>query len=472
MRWALAFMCLPLLGFQYNPPGRLQAGNEGRVDARDYAPGMRFPLERAPAYANSQVYMPGGSRGGGGGQCDARNYSYPWSDNFCEPRRWEMPLCPGGTGHQGQDIRPATCADKVHWAVAAEAGQIVHIGSYSVFLVADSGRRHRYLHMAPETVPVRVGQRVERGQRLGQVSNAYFDSEGNRVGTTIHLHYDLNMLVATIGRPVFVPTYMALINSYRPLVGEQERRCPELPAQGGVVEETSPCFERWGNERYWRFVEGSGHDGSYLWTNSFVNETPSNWARWNLRFAQAGSYAIEVYVNPPHNVAQRVRYLIRAQGREERVVVRQTGARGWLRVAVRDFAAGGDQKVEVFDNGDEQGRDLHITVDALRVVRMDTPPPPRPDAGPSRDTGAPPVDTGPPAPAPDSGVAPVDAGPAEPDAAPAADVQQPVDSGRDDVEPLDPDWGTPEGAGCGCAGGLDLSWLALVSLVGLRRRRR
>ena len=75
MRWALALICLPLLGFQYNPPGRLQAGNEGRVDARDYAPGMRFPLERAPAYANSQVYMPGGSRGGGGGQCDARNYS-------------------------------------------------------------------------------------------------------------------------------------------------------------------------------------------------------------------------------------------------------------------------------------------------------------------------------------------------------------------------------------------------------------
>ena len=164
--------------------------------------------------------------------------------------------------------------------------------------------------------------------------------------------------------------------------------------------------------------------------------------RWNLRFAQAGSYAIEVYVNPPHNVAQRVRYLIRAQGREERVVVRQTGARR-LRVAVRDFAAGGDQKVEVFDNGDEQGRDLHITVDALRVVRMDTPPPPRPDAGSPRDTGAPPVDTGPPAPAPDSGVTPVDAGPAEPDAAPAADVQQPVDSGRGDVEPLDPDWGTP-----------------------------
>ena len=152
MRWALAFICLPLLGFQYNPPGRLQAGNEG-APMRAITPGMRFPLERAPAYANSKCTCPEGVEVAVGVSA-TRNYSYPWSDT-CEPRRWEMPLCPGGTGHQGQDIRPATCADKVHWAVAAEAGQIVHIGSYSVFLVADSGRRHRYLHMAPETVPVR-----------------------------------------------------------------------------------------------------------------------------------------------------------------------------------------------------------------------------------------------------------------------------------------------------------------------------
>ena len=475
IRVFLVLMALPLLGFEWNPPGQLQSGNAGRVDERDYAPGMRFPLETAPAYPNSQVYMPGGSRGGGGGQCAAQNYSYPWWDNYCEPRRWDMPLCPGGTGHQGQDIRPSTCADKRHWAVAAEDGRISHIGSYSVYLVTDAGRRHRYLHMAPETVPVRVGQRVRRGDRVGQVSNAYFDSEGNRVGTTIHLHYDLHMAIAGQAQALYVPPYMALVNSYRPLVNEQEQQCPEIPSQGGVVEETSRCFERWGNETYWRYVEGRGHGGSYLWTNSFVNETPSNWARWNLRFAEAGSYAIEVHINPPHNVAQRVTYAIRAQGRDERIIVRQTGHNGWLRIATRTFAAGSDQKVEVFDNGDEQGRNLHMTVDALRVIRIDEPPPPPPDAGPPPPP--PPPDSGPPPPPRDTGsnssqdagqnsqadASAVDTG-RKPD---GGDIGQSLDTGK-----LDPNWGTPKDVGCGCAGGIDLSWLSLIVLVGIRRRRR
>ncbi len=37
------------------------------------------------------------------------NYSYPWQDNFCETRDFQAGQCPGGFGHQGQDIRPATC---------------------------------------------------------------------------------------------------------------------------------------------------------------------------------------------------------------------------------------------------------------------------------------------------------------------------------------------------------------------------
>ena len=43
---------------------------------------MRFPIEVAPAYPNSQVYRPGGLYGGGGSQCDASNYDYPWQDNL------------------------------------------------------------------------------------------------------------------------------------------------------------------------------------------------------------------------------------------------------------------------------------------------------------------------------------------------------------------------------------------------------
>src|SRR5690606_39747974 len=116
---AVALSTLPAAAFDYHPPGDLVSGSgQGRVDDVVYAPGMRFPIEEPPAFANSQVYNPGGYLGPGGGQCDAFNYSYPWRDNYCETRQWDMPLCPAGTGHQGQDIRPATCENNKYWGVA------------------------------------------------------------------------------------------------------------------------------------------------------------------------------------------------------------------------------------------------------------------------------------------------------------------------------------------------------------------
>ena len=40
----------------------------------------------------------------------ADNFSYPWRDNFCERRGFPVGQCPGGHGHQGQDIRTRPCA--------------------------------------------------------------------------------------------------------------------------------------------------------------------------------------------------------------------------------------------------------------------------------------------------------------------------------------------------------------------------
>ena len=85
--------------WRYEPAGALVGGSgRGRADGHVYAPGMRFPIERGPAYANSQVWGVGGSAGPGGSQCDGRNYSYPWRDNYCESRSWSMPMCPSGKG--------------------------------------------------------------------------------------------------------------------------------------------------------------------------------------------------------------------------------------------------------------------------------------------------------------------------------------------------------------------------------------
>ncbi len=206
-------------GFSYLPAGKLVPDNSGKGRQGDnyvYAPGIRFPLLEAPAYINSQVYGIGGLYGKPGSLCDARNYQYPWKDNFCEKRGWPMPLCPAGTGHQGVDIRSATCEKNKHIAVAVEDGVITSIGQYTVYLRGRSGRTYRYLHLAPSSLQIRRGQRVKRGQPIGKVSNYMGDTK-----TSIHLHFDIKQTIRfSDGKSarVYVPPYTSLVDAYKRLL--------------------------------------------------------------------------------------------------------------------------------------------------------------------------------------------------------------------------------------------------------------
>ena len=194
--------------FSFKDPGDLAPGSgKGRVDNTVYAPGIRFPIEDGLAFANSQVWGHGGNSGPGGSQCDKENFSYPWRDNFCETRSWDMPLCPAGVGHQGQDIRSSDCIKLKHWGVAATDGTITSIGSYTVYLTAADGTRYDYLHM--DGVVVKVGQLVKRGDHLGMVSNNFGGS-----ATTVHLHFNIRQNVKNVG-VVFVPPYMSIIQAYK-----------------------------------------------------------------------------------------------------------------------------------------------------------------------------------------------------------------------------------------------------------------
>lgn len=215
--------------FTYDLPGALvPSSGTGRTDENVYAPDMRFPIETGPAYANSQVWGHGGSRGPKEtDQCDEENFSYPWRDNYCEARDWNMPLCPAGAGHQGQDIRASTCEKDVHWVVAAVDGTITSIGSYSVYLTAPDGTRYDYLHMS--NVAVKEGDAVTRGQRLGKVSNQFGTS-----ATTVHLHFNIRQNVAGIGA-VFVPTYMSLVESYKELLNPTPPSEPAPVSDAGTV---------------------------------------------------------------------------------------------------------------------------------------------------------------------------------------------------------------------------------------------
>lgn len=204
----------------FMPPGDLIVDSgTGQTLQINYAPNMRFPIEAGQAYANSQVYNYGGYLGPAGGQCNAANYAYSWRDNFCETRGYGTPMCPSGHGHQGQDIRPASCTDAVHQAVAAADGTITSIGSYSVRLMSDDGIRYTYLHLDKPSLLVAAGDHVTRGEVIGVVSNEF----GN-TSTTIHLHFEIQMAVDTGGgiQNTSVPPYLALVDSYQSLLAGEE----------------------------------------------------------------------------------------------------------------------------------------------------------------------------------------------------------------------------------------------------------
>lgn len=198
-------------GFEFEPTGKLVGGSGSGVTlATINAAGIRFPVEASPAYLNSQVWGVGGMKGPAGGQDAKANYSYPWHDNFCETRSYKTPACPAGTGHQGQDIRPASMRG-THWAVAVEDAQVTKIGTYSVTLVGASGNEYRYLHMKMAQLPVRSGQFVRRGQMVGIISNDFGNTK-----TTVHLHFELRQNAGGRGIRVVSP-YTSLVAAYHDL---------------------------------------------------------------------------------------------------------------------------------------------------------------------------------------------------------------------------------------------------------------
>jgi len=253
--------------FTYRPPGAIIAnsgyhGQGGRPDATVYAQ-LRFPLRDAPDFANSQSFLNWGNcdftgrtasprTKGGSYRCkrndkplvfdeSAReNYSYPWQDNFCESRQFEVGQCATGYGHQGQDIRPSSCplrndgADRCetnrYAIVAVRDGVILRgYGQQAAFLVIDTALEHirvRYMHMTPSRMDADAllnGRHVAEGETIGLVSN-YQDYPG---GTTAHLHFDLQ--VFTRDGWLWVNPYATLIASYERLLGARGTEIQDEP---------------------------------------------------------------------------------------------------------------------------------------------------------------------------------------------------------------------------------------------------
>jgi hypothetical protein len=243
--------------FTFHSPGDLIPNSgwrkmPGRVDYHVYAE-MRFPIAHAPAYVKSQSFMPWGDcyrsghvgrlgRKGSRYHCkvngiplvfdesSAANFTYPWRDNFCELRDFLVGQCPGGYGHQGQDMRPANCvlqnegADRCqpyqHTVAAVRDGLIWrtpgNLAAYIVVNTANDLARFRYLHMNPKFMDEEgliTGRQVSQGEIIGKVAT-WGDHEN---GTSYHLHFSMQVFTK-IGW-VWVNPYMSLVLAYENMIG-------------------------------------------------------------------------------------------------------------------------------------------------------------------------------------------------------------------------------------------------------------
>ncbi len=254
--------------FTYFPPGHLikESGafdlSTGVEDYEVHAPDMLFPL-KVTAFANSQLFSPGGSEYKGGDAtkgwwANPRNFRYPWRDNFCEWRddknHWVEP-CPTQWAHQGQDIRALTKDNKLYAVVAAEDAVVWWASSKSggiVLQTLDRERLYMYLHMSTtkvvddkvaQTVSLQKKQRVVKGQVIGFVSQVASEP------TSVHLHFELHKrkrgadgkLVDAWSAYTRVSPYLSLIRAYERFFGSEGTM---LDAPAVCTPSTSRCAPR------------------------------------------------------------------------------------------------------------------------------------------------------------------------------------------------------------------------------------
>jgi murein DD-endopeptidase MepM/ murein hydrolase activator NlpD len=237
--------------FTYRPSGDIIAKSGlrkqgGRADLIAYSQ-IRFPLEKPIAFIHSQEFRNRRSGDKPPDELAGGNTSYPWRDNFCEARSFNVGQCPSGFGHQGEDIRPAPCPPNIEGAercdpkqravVAVRDGVVIRAPKQqAVTLQINTSTEHirfRYMHMNPAALDadgVLNGRSVDEGEKIGVVSN-YLDHPN---GTSRHLHFDVQIF--TRDGWIWVNPYVTLISAYERLTRARGREIgPEIAAAPAVA---------------------------------------------------------------------------------------------------------------------------------------------------------------------------------------------------------------------------------------------
>ena len=234
--------------FTYHPSGDIIAKTgarrqPGRSDNTAYSQ-IRFPLVRVPVAIRSQSFARRDKTTLVGGV-------YPWRDNFCEDRSFNVGQCASGFGHQGQDIRPRPCAaeesaegcdDKQQAIVAVRDAIVIRAPKQQAATLQINTRtehiRFRYMHMNPSSMDadgLLNGRRVIEGEPIGVVSN-YLD---HPAGTSMHLHFDVQ--VFTRDGWLWVNPYTTLVSAYERLIRGRGREIGTEPVTAATVAHALPA---------------------------------------------------------------------------------------------------------------------------------------------------------------------------------------------------------------------------------------
>jgi len=165
--------------------------------------------------------------------------------------------------------------------------------------------------------------------------------------------------------------------------------CGVIAASGGVVDEGDACFVGGGPAPYLRHVPGAGDAGDLIWTHTTAAAKEVSFGQWNLYFAEAGRYRVEVYTAGAYARSKRAAYVVSGSGASTTVRIDQTAVDGWQSLGAIDFAAGGGQSIHLGDNTGEPSADnVQLVFDAIQLTRVDEAAPgPPPGSGGTGDGG-------------------------------------------------------------------------------------
>jgi MYXO-CTERM domain-containing protein len=164
----------------------------------------------------------------------------------------------------------------------------------------------------------------------------------------------------------FNGTYDQLVEMLGPVT-----TCKPLPLRGGIIDDGDPCFTAGGPPASLRRINDAGAGNDLIWTYATDSANEANYARWSIALALGGRYRVDVYTDAAYARTKQARYVVRANGVDHEIVLDQTAADGWQTLGELEFAAGGDQWIQLGDNTGEPLADkVQVVFDAIRLTAL------------------------------------------------------------------------------------------------------